>query len=294
MEAHKTLMQTISHTQSAGDTKYSCCSIQKDEDNNVKMQYCWWLIMDQCPMAEKTTTENHFHQCPTGIKQLRETMNSQMYCWAWHHHHSHSFRHLCQKCPNPILIMDKALTADKTLGSQFWKVVARNYSNTNGLLTQDHPSFNIFTTHCVRSLQLSVEWNPSCKTTPSIQATLFWNPSLHNSTQYKWTTHPAPPLFQHFHNTLCHRPPACRKEPLIDHPLFSGHIWNPSLHNSTQYKWTTHPGPPLFQHFHNTLCHRPPTYSRVEPLLKDHTLYSGHFVLKPFPLFRPLLKPFPP
>ena len=39
MEVHKTLMQTISRTHSAGETKYSHCSVQKDEEENIKMLY---------------------------------------------------------------------------------------------------------------------------------------------------------------------------------------------------------------------------------------------------------------
>ena len=37
METHETLMLTISRTYLAGDAKYSRCSIQKDEEEYVKM-----------------------------------------------------------------------------------------------------------------------------------------------------------------------------------------------------------------------------------------------------------------
>ena len=35
------------------DTKYSCCSTQKDDEENVKMRYHWWLMMDQSSSAKK-------------------------------------------------------------------------------------------------------------------------------------------------------------------------------------------------------------------------------------------------
>ena len=50
-------MQTVSRTHSAGDTKYSRSAIKKDEKEIIKMQYCRWLMMDQCSSG-KTTTKN--------------------------------------------------------------------------------------------------------------------------------------------------------------------------------------------------------------------------------------------
>ena len=47
-----TRVNNLLHTFSR-DTGYSCCSIQKDEEENINMQHCWRLIMDLSSSAEK-------------------------------------------------------------------------------------------------------------------------------------------------------------------------------------------------------------------------------------------------
>ena len=124
---HEIFMRTISCRHSTGDTRYSHCSIQKDEEENIKMLYCWWLMMDQSSSAKKKQQQrNHFPQCPTetGTKWLLQIGNSRMHWEVWHHHESHSICCLLWKCPVSILITDKALTAEKMQGSQLRKKVA--------------------------------------------------------------------------------------------------------------------------------------------------------------------------
>ena len=56
-------MQTVSRTHSAGDTKYSRSAIKKDEREIIEMQYCRWLMMDQCSSEKnKKKRRNRFPQ----------------------------------------------------------------------------------------------------------------------------------------------------------------------------------------------------------------------------------------
>ena len=87
------------------------------------MQYCWWLMIDQSFSAKKT--EKSFSSMSDRSKDKMSSSDLEFLDTpqVWHHYWSHSICRLLWKCPNSILITDKMLTVDKTLGSLFWRKV---------------------------------------------------------------------------------------------------------------------------------------------------------------------------